>query len=89
MHVRMVGEGRAPGVQHRGQADARAQMLGIGGDGQQGPRGRLEQGVIDHRLVVEGDVADLSRQGEHHMVIGQRQQLGLARFEPSACAAAP
>ena len=30
--VRMMGERRAPGVQHGGEADARAQMLRVGGD---------------------------------------------------------
>ena len=38
---------------------------------------------IDHRLVVIGDGADRCRQGEHHMVIVHRQQLGLPRFEPT------
>ncbi len=31
--VGMVGQRRAPGVQHGGEADARAQMLRVGGDG--------------------------------------------------------
>ncbi len=32
VHMRMVGEGGAPGVQHQGHTDAGAQVLGIGGD---------------------------------------------------------
>ncbi len=32
MHMRMMGERRAPGVQHHGDADLGAEMLGIGGD---------------------------------------------------------
>src|SRR6516162_8127900 len=35
MHVRMVGHCRAPAVEHSGGADTRAEMLGIGGDGEQ------------------------------------------------------
>ena len=31
--VRVVGERRAPGVQHGGEADARAEMPWVGGDG--------------------------------------------------------
>ena len=33
VNVRMVGQRRAPGVQHGGEADPRAQMLRVGGDG--------------------------------------------------------
>ena len=35
MHVRVVRQRRAPGVQHEGGADAGAQVLGIGRDPQQ------------------------------------------------------
>ncbi len=31
--MRMMGQRRAPGVEHSGEADARAQMLRVGGDG--------------------------------------------------------
>ena len=31
VHMRMVSEGRAPGVQHQGGADVSTQVLGIGG----------------------------------------------------------
>ena len=40
VHVRMVRHGRAPGVQHRGDADAGAQVLGVGGDGEHASRPR-------------------------------------------------
>jgi hypothetical protein len=36
MHMRMVRERRAPSVEHGGHADARTQMLGIGGNGEHG-----------------------------------------------------
>ena len=52
---------RAPGVQHGGEADPRAQMLRVGGDGGQCLRGRREQEVVDPRLVVERDGADRRR----------------------------
>ena len=56
MHVRMAGHRRSPGVEHGGDADARAEMLRIGGNRQHRLRRCLEQQVVDERLVVEGDV---------------------------------
>ena len=55
--VRVVGHRRAPGVQHGGDADAGAEMLRIGGDGQHRLGRRLEQQVVDHRLVVKAMAA--------------------------------
>ena len=80
--VRMVGERRAPGVQHGGEADARAQMLRVGGDRGQRLGGGPEQEVVDGGLVLERDGADRRRQGEDDVVVGNRQELGLAVFEP-------
>ena len=53
--VRMVGQRRAPGVQHGGEADARAQMLRVGGDRGQRLGGGPEQEVVDGGLVLERD----------------------------------
>ena len=72
MDVRVVGQGRAPAVQHGGNADAGAQMLGIAGDGEHRLGCRLEQQVIDQRLVVEGDGGDLGRQREPDMEVADR-----------------
>ena len=52
-------------------------------------RGGLEQKVVDGRLVLERDGADRGRQGEDDVVIGHRQQLRLAVFEPSPRGRAP
>ena len=76
---------RAPGVEHGGDADARCEMARIGGDGQHGLRGRPEQQVVDHGLVLGCDVGDLGRQREHDVEVADRQQVGLARFQPFAC----
>ena len=78
----MVGERRAPGVQHGGEADARAQMLRVGGDRGQRLGGGPEQEVVDGGLVLERDGADRGRQGEDDVIVGNRQQLGLALGEP-------
>ena len=80
--VRMVGERRAPGVQYGGQADARAEMLRVGGDRGQRLRGGPEEEVVDGRLVLERDRADRRRQGEDDVIVGNRQELRLAVFEP-------
>ena len=57
--VRMMRHRRAPGVEHGGDADPRAEVLGIRRDGQHGLRGRSEQQIVDHRLVLPGDVGHL------------------------------
>ena len=54
MDVRMVGHCRAPAVEYGGGADARAEVLGIGGDGEQRLGGRAEQQLVDDRLVLIG-----------------------------------
>ena len=78
----MMIEVLAPGVQHGGDADVGAEVLGIGRDGgQRLGRGR-EQQAVDLGLVLVGDGADRGRQREHHVEVGNRQQLGLARLEP-------
>ena len=78
MNVRVVGQRRAPGVQHGGEADARAEMLRVGGDRGEGLRGGPEQEVVDGGLVVERDRADRRRQGEDDVVVGNRQEFDLA-----------
>ena len=63
--MRMMGEGRAPGVEHGAvRSDARAQMLRVGGDGGQRLGCGLEQQIVDDGLVLERDRADRSRQRE-------------------------
>ena len=61
--MRVLRQRRAPGVKHRGDADAGAEVLGIGRDrGQRLGRG-FEQQIVDHRLVVlVGDIGDGRRQ---------------------------
>jgi hypothetical protein len=82
MDVRMVGHRRAPAVEHCGGADARAEVLGVGGDREQRLGGRAEQQVVDDRLVLVGDRSDLGRQREDHVEIADWQQIGLAGREP-------
>src|SRR5271166_401889 len=78
----MVGQRRAPGVQHGGEADAGAEMLRVGGDGGQRLGGGPEQEVVDRGLVLERDGADRGRQSEDDVIVGNREQLRLAVFKP-------
>ena len=81
----MVGERRAPGVQNGSDADAGAEMLGVGRDRDQRLSRGLEQNVVDHGLVLVGDVGDCRRQREDHVEVGHRQELGRALGEPLLC----
>jgi hypothetical protein len=81
--MRVVRQRRAPGVQHQRGADARAQVLGIGGDGLQHLGGHIEQQAIDGGLVLVRDVGDGRGQREDDVVILDRQQIGLPGVEPA------
>ena len=82
MDMRMVGQRRAPGVEDGGEADVRAQMLRVGGDGDERLGGGPEQEVVDDGLVLERDRADRRRQGEDDMIVGDREEFGLALDQP-------
>ena len=77
-----MGHRRAPAVEHGGEAEVGAQVPGIGGDGEQRLGRRAEQQIVDDRFVLIGDLGDLCRQGEDHVEVVDRQQIGLARGEP-------
>ena len=69
-------------MEHRGDGDARAKPLGIGGN----PKGSLcrglEQDAVDLSLVLIGDVSDGCGQRIDHMEVGYGQKLGLPFREP-------
>ena len=69
-------------MEHGGEPDACAEMLGIGRNRDQGLGSDFQQQVIDDRLILIGDVGDWSRQAEHDMEIGHRQEFGLAVGQP-------
>jgi hypothetical protein len=83
VHVRVVGQCRAPGVQHQRGADARAKVLGIGRDTQQRLGCDVEQQAVQRRLVLVRDVGDRRRQREHHVEVLHWQQIGLTRVQPA------
>ena len=80
----MVGERGAPAVQDREDTDAGAEVFGIGRDGEHGLGRSLEQDAVDCGLVLVGDIGDLSRQREHDVEVGHRQELSLALGQPLA-----
>jgi hypothetical protein len=80
--MRVVLQGLAPAVENHGHAELGAEMLGIGGDGGERLGSRGEHDRVDNGLVLEGDLADQRRQGEHDVEVGCRQQFGLAVGEP-------
>ena len=69
VHMRVMGQRRSPRMQHGGDADPRAEVPGIGGDGQQRIRSRAEEQVVDHRLVLPPDAGDLGGHGEHDVEV--------------------
>jgi hypothetical protein len=84
VHMRVVGERGTPGVQHRHEANASAEMLWISRNREGGLGRGFEQQVVDHRLVLIGDVGDWCRQCVHDVEVRHRQQLGFALGQPFA-----
>src|SRR6266851_2596009 len=80
----MMGHGRAPAVQYRRNADAGSEVLRVGRDPEHRLRRGLEQQIVDHGLVLVGDVANRRRQREDDVEVGNREQFGLARRHPLA-----
>ena len=61
MQVGMMKQVRAPSVKHSEKADLRAQVLGIGGDGEQGLGRGPEQDAIELSLILIGNCCNLLR----------------------------
>ena len=69
-------------MEHGRDADAGAQILWIGGDGHHRLRRRLEEQVVDDRLVAEGDGGDFGWQREDDVEVAYREQVRLALGQP-------
>ena len=82
MQVGVVQQGLTPGVQHAEEADLGAEVGRVGGDPAQGLGRGMEQDVVDHRLVLEGDDGDLVRHREDDVEVGSIEQLRLAVRQP-------
>ena len=86
--VGMMCHGRSPCVQHRGDGDLGAEMLGVGGKGKHGLGARLEQEIVDHSFVLVGDIGNRPRHGEDKVEVTGRQQFR-CRSANQSLAAAP
>ena len=84
VNMGMMRHGRTPGVEHGGDADAGAEVLGIGSDRHHRLRGRPEQQIVDQGFVLPSDAGDLGRQREDDMEIADRQKVGFPRRQPRA-----
>ena len=71
-------------MEHGDEADLGTEMTGVGGDGAQGRGGAAEQDVVDDALVLQGNRGDRLGDGEDHMEVRHRQQVGLACFQPGS-----
>lgn len=75
-------------MEHGGHAELGTEILGVGRDGGERLRLAAEQGGIDHRLVLEGDLSGGGRQGEDHVEIRHGKEFGLPLGKPlRACRA--
>src|SRR5271163_4517259 len=82
MEVRMMMQILSPGMEHRHEADSRAQMFGVGSDLQEGFRRGAKEHAVNYPLVLEGQGRDHLRQREDDVKVVHREQLGGALIEP-------
>ena len=80
VHMQMLTEVLAPGVEHHRDPDLAPEPLGIPTEALQGLRGRLKQEAL---WISPGRAVDLMGQGEEHMEVGHRQELCAAGLEPA------
>ena len=78
----MMEQVLAPGVEHGEKANLGAQVLGIGGDGEQGLGRGPEQDAIELSLILIGNCCNLLRKSEHNVKILSVQEFGLTVLEP-------
>ncbi len=88
VHMGMVHEGLAPGVQDREEPEPCAEMLRVGGDLLERPGRSLEQEVVDDLGVLQRQRRQALRHRENHVRVGHRQHVSLARCEPGLLGAA-
>ena len=83
VHMGMMQQLLAPGMQDGDEADLGAQVLGIGGDGAQGLGAGVEEQIVERGLVLKGDGRDRLGHGKDDVeILDPVEQLGLAIFEP-------
>lgn len=83
VHVRMMDQGLAPGVEDDEEAEASAEVARVGGDLLKRLGGRAQQEVVDDLRALECERRERLGQGEDDVRVGHRQHLGLAGVEPT------
>ena len=78
----MVEKILAPGMKDGEKADFGAEMFGIGGNGAQGLRRRLEENAADRFFVLISDGGHLFRHGEDDVEVLAVEKLGLTVLNP-------
>src|SRR3982074_1706726 len=82
MQVRMMMQILSPGMEHRHEADPRAQMFGVGGDLQEGFGRGAKEPAVNTPLVLEGHGRAHLRQREDNVKVLDRQKFSGALFKP-------
>ena len=72
----------SPGMEHRHEADSRAQMFGVGGDLHEGLGRGAKEYAVNYTLVLEGHGRNHLRQREDNVKVLDRQQFSGALLEP-------
>jgi hypothetical protein len=86
--MRMMEQVLTPGMQDGEEADLRSQVFGVGGHLEKSLRTGAEQEVINDLLVLQRQLAELVRQGEDNMDVGDRQEFVLASGDPLVASSA-
>src|SRR5262245_30979772 len=86
MQVWMMNQGLTPRVQHAEKADLRAEALGVRRYLQQRGRSAAEQQIVQDALVLQHQLGELVRHGEHDMQIVHWDEFARTRRYPAvAC----
>lgn len=75
MHVWMVKQRLAPGVEHSGESDARTEVLGIGGDLEKGLCGGTKEEFVEQLLILQTNRAKLFREREDDVEVAYGEQI--------------
>ena len=82
VHVRMRQQRLAPRVEDAEKAECGAEVLRRPGDLEERRCARVEEQVVDHAFVLQGQPGEGVRQGEDDVGVPDRQQLAFALGEP-------
>jgi len=83
MDVRMVGQGLAPGMQNRSEADFSAKELLISGKFQQGFGSSTEEQAVEFPLILKKNRAQFVRHGENDVEVWDIEQIVFLIIDPT------